>query len=153
MLIAAALYALHIPINQRVLYEMPAPTVTVYTLVSMSTIVVPVYLFSGVGAFPAGYQIWMPILALTMVTFLSRLTLFLGVKHLGGMQTALLGLSELLVAVFLSYLFLGERFSHSQWVGALLLSLSLLMVIFERPPSHKNRLTGWLSWIRNRDVI
>jgi drug/metabolite transporter (DMT)-like permease len=63
------------------------------------------------------------------------------------MQTALLGLSELLVAVFFSYLLLGERFSHSQWVGALLLSLSLLMVIFERPVSNKNRLTGWLSWI------
>lgn len=153
MLVAAALYALHIPINQRVLYEMPAPTVTAYTLLAMSTIVVPVYLFSDVAAPPTGYQIWMPILGLTLVTFLSRLTLFLGVKHLGGMQTALLGLSELLVAVFLSYLLLGERFSHSQWVGALLLALSLLMVIFETPVSHKDRLTGWLSWIRNRDGI
>ena len=153
MLVAAALYALHIPINQRVLYEMPAPTVTAYTLLAMSTIVVPVYLFSGVAAFPAGYQVWTPILGLTLVTFLSRLTLFLGVKHLGGMQTALLGLSELLVAVFFSYLLLGERFSHSQWLGALLLSLSLLMVIFERPVTHKNHLTGWLSWISHRDGI
>ncbi len=32
MLGAAALYALHLPINQRVLYEVPAPTVTLYTL-------------------------------------------------------------------------------------------------------------------------
>jgi len=152
MLVAAALYALHIPINQRVLYEMPSPTVTVYTLLSMSTIVVPVYLFSGAGAFPAGYQVWWPILGLTLVTFLSRLTLFMGVKHLGGMQTALLGLSELLVAVFLSYLWLGERFSYSQWVGAILLSLSLLMVIFERPASQKNHLTGWLSWLRARNA-
>jgi drug/metabolite transporter (DMT)-like permease len=153
MLVAAALYALHIPINQRVLYEMPAPTVTAYTLLAMSTIVVPVYLLSGVTTFPAGYQVWMPILGLTLVTFLSRLTLFLGVKHLGGMQTALLGLSELLVAVFFSYLLLGERFSHSQWLGASLLTLSLLMVVFERPVSQKNRLSGWLSWIRNRDGV
>ncbi len=152
MLVAAALYALHIPINQRVLYDMPAPTVTFYTLLAMSSIVVPVYLFSGVAALPAGYRVWMPILGLTLVTFLSRLTLFLGVKHLGGMQTALLGLSELLVAVFFSYILLGERFSYSQWVGAVLLALSLLMVIFERPISQKNRLTGWLSWIQTRDV-
>ena len=38
-------------------------------------------------------------LGLTLVTFFSRLTLFLGVKHLGGMQTALLGLGELLVTL------------------------------------------------------
>src|SRR5512138_1532606 len=43
MLIAAALYALHLPINQRVLYDVPAPTVTVYTLMAMSMIVIPAY--------------------------------------------------------------------------------------------------------------
>jgi drug/metabolite transporter (DMT)-like permease len=32
MCIASLLYALHIPINQRVLFEVPAPTVTLYTL-------------------------------------------------------------------------------------------------------------------------
>jgi drug/metabolite transporter (DMT)-like permease len=152
MLIAAALYALHIPINQRVLYEMPAPTVTFYTLLSMSAVVVPVYLFSGIGDLPAGYQVWLPILGLTLVTFFSRLALFLGVKHLGGMQTALLGLSELLVAVFFAYLWLGERFSLSQWMGAILLVISLLMVIFERPAAQNNRLTGWLSWLHANNL-
>ena len=38
MLIASALYAMHIPINQRVLYDMPPPTVTLYTLLAMSAI-------------------------------------------------------------------------------------------------------------------
>ena len=47
MLGGAALYALHLPINQRVLYEVPAPTVTVYTLVAMSAVVVPAYLLFG----------------------------------------------------------------------------------------------------------
>jgi drug/metabolite transporter (DMT)-like permease len=148
MLIASALYALHIPINQRVLYEMPAPTVTVYTLLSMGTIVGPVYLLSGVDSLPGGYPFWGPILGLTLVTFLSRLTLFLGVKHIGGMQTALLGLSELLVAVLLSFQWLGERFSLTQWMGSIVLAASLLLVIFEKPTTQKARSTGWLSWIR-----
>ena len=39
MLGAAALYALHLIINQRVLYEVPAPTVTLYTLLAMSVTV------------------------------------------------------------------------------------------------------------------
>ena len=72
MLMASALYALHLPINQRVLYDIPAPTVTLYTLLAMSIIVVPAYLFSG--ALPQitslGHS-WWPILALTLVTFFS----------------------------------------------------------------------------------
>src|SRR5690349_10770707 len=53
MLIAAALYALHLPINQRVLYDVPAPTVTVYTLIAMSIIVIPAYFLLD-RSWPAG---------------------------------------------------------------------------------------------------
>ncbi len=41
---AAVLYAMHLPINQRVLYEVPAPTVALYTLLAMSAVVIPAYL-------------------------------------------------------------------------------------------------------------
>ena len=44
MIGAAVLYAMHLPINQRVLYEVPAPTVALYTLLSMSAVVIPAYL-------------------------------------------------------------------------------------------------------------
>ncbi len=56
---------------------------------------------------------WWPVLGLTLVTFLSRLTLFMGVKHLGGMQTALLGLGELLVTLVFAHWMLGESLSRS----------------------------------------
>ena len=104
MLLAAILYALHLPINQRVLYDIPAPTVTLYTLIAMSIVVSPVFFFTGL-TLPMQAPIW-PILGLTLVTFLSRLSLFLGVKHLGGMQTAILGLLELLVTIVLSIVLL-----------------------------------------------
>ncbi|MGW8249197.1 MAG: EamA family transporter, partial [Anaerolineales bacterium] len=80
MLIASALYALHIPINQRVLYDMPAPTVTLYTLLAMSIVVTPAFLLSPNAALPVYLPVWMPIIGLTLVTFFSRVTLFLGVK-------------------------------------------------------------------------
>ena len=152
MLIASALYALHLPINQRVLYDMPAPTVTVYTLLAMSAVVVPVYLFSGAMDFQGSFEIgsmqeyWRPVLGLTLVTFFSRITLFIGIKHLGGMQTAILGLSELLVTIFLAYLWLGERLSPQQWLGAILLIFSLMLVGFE-PLPKKQRSGGFLSWM------
>jgi drug/metabolite transporter (DMT)-like permease len=165
MLIASALYALHLPINQRVLYDMPAPTVTVFTLLAMSAVVVPTYLFSGAmtaQVIPSSGAITglvssaaegmgkygAPIIGLTLVTFLSRITLFLGVKHLGGMQTALLGLSELLVTLFFSHRMLGESFTSEQWLGALLLFASIALVGLEKDPPKKQTTGGFLSWLR-----
>ena len=87
------MYAIHLPINQRVLYDIPAPTVTLYTLLAMSAVVVPTYLIFDRHLPPSGTP-WTPILALGLATFFSRLMLFLGIKSLGGMQTALLGLGE-----------------------------------------------------------
>lgn len=148
MLVAAALYALHLPINQRVLYDIPAPTVTLYTLLAMSAVVVPTYLIAGspLQDIQVTHALW-PILGLTMVTFFSRLTLFTGVKHLGGMQTALLGLSELLVTLLLSFFWLGETLAWTQWIGAVMLLLSMLLVAWEKSPPPKERQGGWLGWL------
>jgi drug/metabolite transporter (DMT)-like permease len=150
MLIAAALYALHLPINQRVLYDVPAPTVTVYTLMAMSMIVIPAY-FLFDRSWPTGNAPWLPVLGLTAVTFCSRLMLFLGVKHIGGMQTALLGLGELLVAIIFSHLWLGESLTQLQWMGTAGLGVSLLLVWFERPPSNPLQTHGLLGWIQPPD--
>jgi drug/metabolite transporter (DMT)-like permease len=150
MLIAAALYALHLPINQRVLYDVPAPTVTVYTLLAMSMIVVPAYLLFD-RSWPEVRVPWVPVMALTAVTFFSRLLLFLGVKHIGGMQTALLGLGELLVAILFSHLLLGESLTKPQWLGMAGLSISLLLAWFERPPTRPVHPHGLLSWLQPPD--
>lgn len=148
MIGAAALYAMHLPINQRVLYEVPAPTVALYTLLAMSAVVVPAYLIFD-RTWPASNPIWLPVAGLTFVTVFSRITLFLGVKKIGGMQTALLGLAELLITLFFSYRWLGESLTQLQWLGALVLGISLSLVIFEDTvyPVHSGK-TGWLSWIR-----
>jgi len=150
MLIAAALYALHLPINQRVLYDVPAPTVTVYTLIAMSAIVIPAY-FIFDRSWPVGNAPWAPVIGLTVVTFFSRLLLFLGVKHIGGMQTALLGLGELLVAIIFSHLLLGESLTQLQWLGTAGLGVSLLLVWFEKPPSQPMHTHGLLSWLQPPD--
>jgi hypothetical protein len=86
MIGAALLYALHLPINQRVLFEVPAPTVTLYTLLAMSIVVLPAYLLFD-RTWPASTTPLAPLLALTLATFMSRLSLFLGIKKIGGMQT------------------------------------------------------------------
>ncbi len=116
MLIGSAMYALHLPINQRVLYDVPAPTVTVYTLLAMSGIVIPAYFILD-RSWPTGPAPWLPVLGLTLITFSSRLLLFLGVKHIGGMQTALLGLAELFIAIAFSHILLGESSTSPSVAG------------------------------------
>jgi len=149
MLLAAALYALHLPINQRALTVIPAPPATLFTLFAMSAIVVPAFLIIGPFRLPTTTATIWPVVGLTLVTFFSRITLFLGVKHIGGMQTALLGLFELLVSVGLARIWLHESMTSTQWAGAALLSVVLVLAAFDKthppaPPSGK----GWLSWIR-----
>jgi hypothetical protein len=78
------------PINQRVLYEIPAPTVTLYTLLAMSLVTLPAYLIFD-RQLPPSEASGLPVILLTLVTFASRFTLFLGIKKIGGVQTALLG--------------------------------------------------------------
>jgi drug/metabolite transporter (DMT)-like permease len=142
---ASALYALHIPINQRVLYEIPAPTVTLYTLFAMSIVVVPAFVLFDRSLPPPDAQ-YGALIGLTLVTFFSRLTLFLGVKHIGGMQAALLGLAELFITLLASHFFLGEQLSIVQWIGAVILGISLLLFGFEKyTPARRSG--GWLSWI------
>ena len=152
MLIGSALYAMHIPINQRVLYDMPPPTVTLYTLLAMSAITLPVLFFGDTAGVISESAGWWPLIGLTVVTFLSRLTLFMGVKNIGGMQTALLGLSELLVAMVMAHIWLGERLSLHQWVGAIFLCISLLLVGLEKPLRKKKATGGWLSWLSHPNL-
>lgn len=152
MLGGAALYALHLPINQRVLYEVPPPTVTLYTLLAMSAVVIPAFLIFD-QQIPVATAAWWPVLGLTLMTLLSRLALFFGVKHIGGMQTALLGLGELLVVLVFGHWWLHESLVWTQWLGACGLVISLLLVTFERPANVRRAgRTGWFAWIRPPDV-
>lgn len=161
MLIAAALYALHLPINQRVLRDMPAPTVTLYTLFAMSAVVVPTFLFSGSmpdlqmhgpDSLPSIARFGWPIMGITLVTFLSRVTLFMGVKHLGGMQTAFLGLGETLITILFAHLWLGERLTSQQWLGAILLLISLSLVGLEKNIQKFPKNGGFLNWLQPNKV-
>lgn len=129
MLGAGLMYAMHLSVSQRVLYEMPAPTVTLYVLSSMTVVVCAAYVLHGPTAVPpAGLP---PTMMLAGITVLSRLLMFLGVKQLGSVQTALLGVTEILVTVILSIFVLGEQLVVRQWIGAAILIISLLLIILE----------------------
>jgi drug/metabolite transporter (DMT)-like permease len=148
MLASSALYALHLPINQRVLYEVPAPTVTFYTLLASTAVLLPMLLFNSSFGTPHSEISWLALGGMTLAIFSSRLTLFVGVKHIGGLQTSLLGLGEMLVTVFFGIVLLREQLSLAQWMGGALMATSVLLGMGE--PSIPTRLApgaGWLAWL------
>ena len=129
MLGNAVMFAGTLVLSQYVLYEMPAPTVTLYTLTTMGILVTMVWLAVGTSMTAAIFDAaaW-PIVLLGVTTALSRLAMFAGVKFLGGMQTAILAIAEIAVALTLAFLVLGERLTGVQVIGVGVLMFGILLI-------------------------
>jgi len=129
MLGSALMFAGTMILSQYVLYEMPSPTVTLYTLTTMGVVVVMAWLATGVQSNLHTLEAAMPpIIILGITTALSRLAMFAGVKFLGGLQTAVLAITEIGVALALAFLVLDERLTGIQVIGVGILTLSMLLV-------------------------
>jgi drug/metabolite transporter (DMT)-like permease len=148
MLLAGVLFGLHIPINERVLYEVPAPTVAFYTLAAMTFVVSPVFLLFSAPPQAVAPAALPALLGLTAVTFISRVALFSGVKFIGGLRSALLGMAEVLVAVALAHVVLGESLTTAQQLGGLLLVAAVLVSGLDHTPYRLRHGRGWLYWLR-----
>jgi drug/metabolite transporter (DMT)-like permease len=133
LILGALAYALQLVIGQRVLYDIPAPTMTLYSMSAMALVVTVASAVAGgpqlATLTPSG---WQALLAFAGVTALSRLALFYGVKTMGSVQTATLGVSEVLVTVLCAMLFLGESLAAQQWIGAALMTATVLLLTAER---------------------
>jgi drug/metabolite transporter (DMT)-like permease len=102
---------------------------------------------------PPSGAAWRAVLALTVVTVISRLSLFMGVKRLGGVQAALIGLSELLVTMLSASALLGERLTPQQWLGAGLLAASILLVVRERGLGNLPPPRPWLPFYQLAEAL
>ncbi len=116
----------------------------------MTAVVVPpaLLLSNPISSWPAP-ALW-PVIGLALVTFLSRLSLFTGVKFLGGLDTALIGLGEIVVTLILALLWLGESLTFGQWLGALLLAASIMLLPFDQRTRQAPPIGGWLRWLLPR---
>lgn len=132
MLIAALMYAVQLVLSQRIMLDIPAQTMTLYAMSAMAVVVSFAWFFSPTNLTAVSLPGWKIVLAMGLITALSRLTLFLGVKSLGSLQTALLGVLEVVVTLAIARFLLGEALSVLQWVGASILITSILLVRYER---------------------
>jgi drug/metabolite transporter (DMT)-like permease len=129
MLANALMFAGTVVLSQYVLYEMPAQTAALYILTTMGIVVSVVWLAVSPPVDLATIQNAVPfIVVLGMTTALSRLAIFAGIKFLGSMQTAVLGILEIAVSLVCAFAFLGEDLSVGQWAGVGLLFTSILLI-------------------------
>ena len=132
MLASAAAYGWHLVLGQWVLADVDSRTVTLYVLTTMAIVVGGVRLASGPALEPISGPGWEAILGLAIVTALSRLMMFAGLQRIGGAQTALLGIAELITTLLVAFVVLGERLSPAQWIGAAIITTSVLLVRREK---------------------
>jgi drug/metabolite transporter (DMT)-like permease len=128
MLASAAAYGWHLVLGQWVLADVDSRTVTLYVLTTMAVVVDLARVMGGGPLAPISTSGWEAILSLAAVMAFSRLTMFAGLKRLGGVQTALLSITELLTTLLVAFVVLGERLSVTQWVGAAILIASVVLV-------------------------
>ncbi|MBL8163296.1 MAG: DMT family transporter [Anaerolineae bacterium] len=129
MIANALMFAGTVILSQYVLFEMPAPTVTLYILTAMAILVAMVWVVVGTPVAPENMAMVLPpILLLGVTTALSRLALFAGVKFFGSLQTAVLALTEIAVALALAFIFLHERLTPGQMVGVAFMFASILLI-------------------------
>lgn len=137
LLANALMFAGTMILSQYVLYEMPPATAALYIISTMAVVVV--FVWAAVGqrmTLETTQTVIVPIALLGVTTALSRLAMFSGVKILGSLQTAVMAIGEIGVALALAYIVLGERLTPIQWVGVGVLTSSLLLV---RPSDFKAR--------------
>ncbi len=132
MVVAALSYAIQLVIGQRVMYDIPAPTMTLYAITAMALVVNAAWLFVTPDLSEATTAGWQAVILMGIFTALSRLTLFIGVKHLGSIQAGLLGVLEVIVTIVIAIFLLNESLELLQWLGAIVVLISVYLIRYEK---------------------
>ncbi len=107
-----------------------ARSVTLYMTLGMALGISVFWLVQGAPLAAPTLGGWAAILVLAVAsTFLARLAMFGAIARIGGAQMAMLTPLEIMMTVFWSIIFLGERLAALQWLGGLLVLLSALLAI------------------------
>jgi drug/metabolite transporter (DMT)-like permease len=149
MIGSALLFAGMFILGQRVLYEMPSQTVTLYVLTTMAVVVTMARVVYRLEWIPQSGEAVAAILALGLTTALARLAMFFSVKKMGSLQTVLVGISETGVSLLLAFVFLNEALTLTQWVGVGVFLIGLLMI---RQYDLDRRTTGEMPIFRMSSV-
>jgi drug/metabolite transporter (DMT)-like permease len=120
MLASAAINGWYMVMGQWVLSDVSSRSGTLYIITGMAITVAIARLFTGEAIGSISVSGWTAIVALGLTTALSRMAMFFSLQKLGSVQTAIISLTELAVSLAMAFVFLGDRLTFVQWVGAIM---------------------------------
>jgi drug/metabolite transporter (DMT)-like permease len=143
ILVSASVYAWHLVLGQWVAADTPPRSMALYVLTTMAVVVVVARVLQTEPLEPITSDGWRAVAGLGVVTALSRLLMFFGLGRLGGIQMALLGLTEIFVTLLVAFVLLGERLTVLQWCGGILLITAGLLP--RRFSSQQQTADEWMT--------
>lgn len=128
---AAFFFSLHVVSVQLYLSEYHVWTVTALLVTAASIFAVLLWWQAGADVMIPGWVGWIAIFFQAIVaTYIGRLITYAAVQYIGSDQFALLSPLETLLTIIWSVLFLQERLSAEQWIGAVTIVAGTALVVF-----------------------
>ncbi|NJN83450.1 MAG: DMT family transporter [Caldilineaceae bacterium] len=141
LMLSMLLYALQLVFTQWWLSGYDVGTLTLYLTGVMTVVIAGWWAVQGAHWHDPGRTGWIVIVVLAVVsTYLARLALYAAIARIGSGQIALLWPLQTLTIIFISVLFLDERFTLIQGCGGLLILASALLAINRVYPTRPRRL-------------
>ena len=126
---SAVTYAIYILASSRLLRTMNPFAATAYQQLFAGLALASMHLHSWSRVVAILAEAWLPIGALVMICSVLAMTLFLaGLKKLMSWEASVLSLAEPITAVTLAMIFLGDRLTGLQVVGAIAVLVALIFV-------------------------
>lgn len=141
-------FTLEITLVQWFLPQHDTRTVTLYVLGGMWLSITGLWLGQGLPWTQPGWQGWLMLLVIAVLsTYFGWWAMFRAIQSIGSGQYALLLPVETLLAIFWSFLFLGERLLPLQMAGGALILVSAVMAVrrLGRIPGRRR----WRVWLRS----
>ncbi|NOX16294.1 MAG: DMT family transporter [Epsilonproteobacteria bacterium] len=129
---AALIYSFYIIIGAKVMSG-TSPVVATGVVIGSSAFIYVTYGLSIGAKFPQGIEQWKWILAISLVsTIIAIITFFAGLKLIGPLKSSMVSTFELVVTLFCSYLFLGEKMGIFQIIGSVFILISAIILAKEK---------------------
>lgn len=132
-LLAACALATMITISSRVPHKFNPIVLNFYGLTIGALFFIATLVLVGDLTFPETPGTWLKLGIIGISVAAGQVSMFLGIRHIGSMHSAILMNLEPVFTIALAMLLLGERFDQQQSVGAILVIAAVFVVSLIKP--------------------
>ncbi len=131
-IMAALVYSFYIVIGTKAMSG-TSPVIATGVVIASSAFIYVLYGLSTGVDFPQNIEQWKWISYISIVsTIIAIITFFAGLKLIGPVKSSMISTFELVITLFCSYLFLGEKMGYLQIIGSIFILISAIILAKEK---------------------